>query len=101
MLRQSTNRTILASQLPECLAPYIDMFSEINAKKLAPNRDIDLAIELQPGKKPLYRPIYFLLSCELAALQSFLKENLAKRFIRESKSLARAPILFASKRTVA
>ena len=74
------------------------MFSETNAKKLAPNRDIDLAIELQPGKKPLYGPIYLLLSCKLAALQSFLEENLAKGFIWESKSLTRAPILFAPKK---
>ena len=57
------------------------MFSETNTKKLALNQDINLAIKLQPGKKPLYRPIYLLLSCELAALQSFLKKNLAKGFI--------------------
>ena len=88
----------LASQLPKCLAPYIDMFSETNAKKLAPNRDIDLAIELQPGKEPPYGPIYPLSPRELAALQSFLEENLAKGFIRESKSPAGAPILFAPKK---
>jgi hypothetical protein len=72
LLRQGTDKvtehTILANQLPECLAYYTDVFSDANAKKLAPNRDIDLAIELQPGKEPPYGPIYPLSPRELAAL---------------------------------
>ena len=102
LLRQGTDKitdhTILANQLPECLAYYTDVFSDTNAKKLAPNRDIDLAIELQPGKEPPYGPIYPLSPRELAALQEFLQDNLAKGFIRESKSPAGAPILFAPKK---
>ena len=69
-----------------------------NAKRLAPHRDIDLAIELQPGKEPPYGPIYPLSPKELAALKEFLEENLAKGFIRESKSPAGAPILFVPKK---
>ena len=65
---------------------------------MAPHRNIDLAIDLQPGKEPLYGPIYPLSQTELAALRDFLEENLAKGFIRESKSLARAPILFVPKK---
>ena len=49
------------SDLPDCLKSYADIFSTDNAEKLVPYRDIDLAIELQPGKEPLYRPIYSLL----------------------------------------
>ena len=97
LLRQSTGK-LLASQFPECLARFLDVFSERNAKKLAPNRDIDLAIELQPGKEPPYGPIYPLSPRELDALKDFLEENLAKGFIRESKSLTGAPILFAPKK---
>ena len=77
---------------------YPDVFSDQNAKKLAPHCDIDLAIELQPGKEPPYRPIYPLSPQELAALKEFLEENLEKGFIRESKSPAGAPILFAPKK---
>jgi hypothetical protein len=88
----------LANQFPTCLGCYTDVFSDANAKKLAPNRDIDLAIELQPGKEPPYGPIYPLSPRELAALKEFLEENLAKGFIRESKSPAGAPILFAPKK---
>src|SRR6266487_1760893 len=89
----------LIDKLPENLKKnYPDVFSDQNAKKLAPHQDIDLAIELQPGKEPPYSPIYPLSPRELAALKEFLEENLEKGFIRESKSLASAPILFAPKK---
>ena len=58
----------------------------VNARKIAPHQDINLAIDLRPGKEPLYRPIYALSPWELAVLKEFLEENLAKGFIRESKS---------------
>jgi hypothetical protein len=80
------------------LQHYFDVFSKANAEKLALNCDIDLAIDLLPGKKPLYGPMYPLSLRELVALKEFLKENLAKGFIREFKSPAGAPILFASKK---
>ena len=88
----------LTSELPQILRKYLDVFSANNAKKLAPHRDIDLAIELQSGKEPPYGPIYPLSQTELAALREFLEENLAKGFIRESKSPVGAPILFAPKK---
>jgi hypothetical protein len=71
----------LIEKLPDSLERYLDVFSKNNAKKLAPHWDIDLAIELQPGKEPLYRPIYPLSPWELAALKEFLEENLEKGFI--------------------
>ena len=57
-----------------------------------------MAIELLPGKEPLYRLIYPLSQTELAALRDFLEENLAKGFIRESKSPIGIPILFVPKK---
>ena len=88
----------LIDRLPSSLKSYSNVFSANNAKKLAPYRDIDLAIELQLGKEPPYRPIYPLSPRELAALKEFLEENIEKGFIRESKSPAGAPILFAPKK---
>jgi len=93
-----SNISSLINKLPNSLKDYLDVFSTNNAKKLAPYRDIDLAIKLQLGKNPPYRPIYPLSSRELAVLKEFLKENLKKGFIRESKSPASAPILFTSKK---
>ena len=88
----------IASQLPNSLQHHLDVFLASNAKKLAPYRDIDLAIKLQPRKEPLYSPIFPLSQTKLAALQEFLEENLAKGFIQESKSPTSAPILFAPKK---
>jgi hypothetical protein len=48
----------LIDKLPACLNPYLDVFSLKNAKQLAPYRNVDLAINLQPGKEPLYSLIY-------------------------------------------
>ena len=76
----------------------MDVFSIKNVKKLILHRNIDLAIELQPRKEPLYELIYPLLPRELAAFKEFLKKNLTKGFIQESKSPTRAPILFAPKK---
>jgi hypothetical protein len=42
--------------------------------------------------------MYLLLSRELIALKKFLKKNLTKGFIQESKSLAGTLILFALKK---
>jgi hypothetical protein len=64
-----TESSGLASKLHACLASYTDVFSDTNAKKIAPNRDSDLAIELWPGKRPLYGPIYPLSPRELVALK--------------------------------
>src|SRR5437763_1023505 len=88
----------LTDKRPACLQPHADVFSLDNAKKIAPHRNIDLAIDLQPWKEPPYGPIYPLSQTKLATLHDFLEENLAKGFIRESKSLARAPILFVPKK---
>ncbi len=54
----ATKAIPLLDKLPACLQPYPDVFSLDNAKKLAPYRNIDLAIDLQLGKEPLYGPIY-------------------------------------------
>ena len=93
-----SNITSLIDRLPTSLKRYTEVFSVDNAKKLAPHRDIDMAIELQPGKEPPYGPIYPLSPRELTALKEFLEENLEKGFIRESKSPAGAPILFTPKK---
>jgi hypothetical protein len=88
----------LINKLPACLQRYLNVFFIVNAKKLALNRDIDLAIKLQPGKEPLYRPMYLLSPRELIALKKFLEKNLVKGFIQEFKSLISALILFALKK---
>ena len=55
------------------------------------------AIKLEEGKQPLFGPIYSLELVELETLKTYIKTNLANGFIRPSKSLAGAPILFDRK----
>ena len=95
----SSDINSLIDKLPDSLRKnYPDVFLTQNAEALALHCDIDLAIELQPGKEPPYRPIYPLSPRELETLKEQLEENLKKGFIRESKSPAGAPILFIPKK---
>jgi hypothetical protein len=53
-------------ELPDQLKDFLDVFSPVNAEKLAPNRkDVDLSIELQEGSQPPYGPLYPLSPAEL------------------------------------
>ncbi len=55
------------------------------------------AIELIKWKQPPYGPIYALSSVELETLKVYIETHLKTRFIRPSKSPARAPIFFDKK----
>ena len=58
----------------------------------------DHLINLLDNKQPLYGPIYILGLVELEMLKTYIKANLANHFIRSSKSLAGASILFVRKK---
>ncbi len=73
------------------------VFSTENAGHQSFHKDHDHAIDLIDGKQPLYGPIYSLSENELLILQTYIANNLANRFIRPSKFLAGAPILFVPK----
>ena len=69
-----------------------------NAAKLPENTGIKKhAIELEEGKQLSFGAIYSLGLVELETLKIYIKTNLAKGFIRPSKSLTGAPILFDKK----
>ena len=54
-------------------------------------------IKLEEDKQPSFGPIYSLGPVELETLKTYIKTNLANGFIRPSKFLAGAPILFNQK----
>jgi hypothetical protein len=58
----------------------------------------DLAIDIADGARPPFKPLYNLLASELEVLRKYIAEYLARGWIRRSKSLAGAPILFAKKK---
>ena len=85
----------------EVSAKYSDYSNVVSVEyvaELPKNTGInEHAIELEKSKQPLFGPIYSLELVELETLKTYIKTNLANGFIRTSKFLAGAPILFDRK----
>jgi hypothetical protein len=64
---------------------------------MPPDRDIEFAIELQPGTAPISKRPYRMPPAELAELKKQLQELLDKGFIRPSTSPWGCPALFVKK----
>jgi hypothetical protein len=67
------------------------------AEKLPLHRSEDYYIELIPGGKLPFRPLYRMSCKELIALQEWLNKNLRKGFIRPSSLPIASPVLFVKK----
>jgi hypothetical protein len=65
---------------------------------MPPDRDIEFAIELQPGMTPISKRPYRMPPVELAELKKQLQELLDKGFIRPSTSPWGCPALFVKKK---
>ena len=86
-------------EIPEDYQQYKELFrEELDARALPKHQPWDMEIELEPGREPTSGPIYSLSEKELRVLREYIDENLKKGFIRESKSPAGYPILFAPKK---
>ncbi len=83
--------------IPKAYRDLTDVFSPSNANSLPPHRDEDHAIELEPGKTPLFGRLYNLSEYQLKRLREYIDKNLANEFIRPSKSSAGALVLFTPK----
>ena len=88
----------LTAGAPEQYKDFEDVFQKKNANMLPEHRPYDCAIDLQEGAQLPFGPIYNLSQTELAELRKYIDKNLAKNFIRHSKSPASAPILFVKKK---
>ncbi|KAA0045456.1 pol protein [Cucumis melo var. makuwa] len=75
---------------------YPDIFPE-ELPGLPPHREIEFAIELEPGTVPISRAPYRMAPAELKELKVQLQELLDKGFIRPSVSPWGAPVLFVKK----
>ena len=94
----NTASASLLSGVPPKYADFADVFSETNVYILPEHGKHDHAIDLIDNiKPPLYRFIYNLSESKLAVFQAYIDLHLKTRFIRPSKSPARAFILFAKK----
>jgi hypothetical protein len=70
--------------IPSEFAEFADVFSKTNADSLPEHTKYDHHIELEDGKIPPFGRLYGLSETELKALDTYLKENLSKGFIRAS-----------------
>ncbi|KAL0556794.1 hypothetical protein IC582_005311 [Cucumis melo] len=75
---------------------YPDVFPE-ELPGLPPHREVEFAIELEPGTVPISRAPYRMAPAELKELKVRLQELLDKGFIRPSVSPWGAPVLFVKK----
>jgi len=87
------------TKLPEEYHKYSSVFNQNREQKLPPHRyGLDCCIELVPGAQLHKGPVYPMNPAQLEEASKYIKENLAKGFIRPSKSPAAYPVLFQIKK---
>ena len=79
------------------LEEFKDVMPAELPKRLPPRREVDHAIELEPGAKPPAFAPYRMAPPELEELRKQLKELFDAGYIRPSKSPYGAPVLFQKK----
>lgn len=85
-------------ELPVAVRDYKDVVTDedVSNRPLCPR--VEHAIDLEPGKRPPFRPMIPLSHKELDALQQYIDKALANGWIERSASEAGAPILFVPKK---
>ena len=79
-------------------ADFADIFlSKLVASLFEHTKINNYIIKLRDDRQPPYNPIYSLVSMELEILKMYIKNNLAKSFIKHFKFSAKASIFFNKK----
>ena len=88
--------------LPEIVPPelheYLDVFDKEKAKQFLESQPWDHAIKLKEGFLPLDCKLYPLTLPETKEMNKFINKNLAKGYIRPSKSLMASSFFFVDKK---
>ena len=84
----------IPSTVQAMMKSFKDVMPDQLTQRLPPKREVDHQIELLPGAKPSAKGPYCMALSELAELQKQLNELLDTRFIRPSKALYGASVLF-------
>ncbi|KAL0175542.1 hypothetical protein M9458_027872, partial [Cirrhinus mrigala] len=90
--------TRLRESIPVDYHDLLEAFSTTKATQLPPHRPGDCAIDLLPGSNPPRGRIFPLSQPESEAMSQYIKEELAKGFIRPSTSPASAGFFFVKKK---
>ena len=84
--------------VPQELLNYKDVFNKVTAEQFPESRPWDHAIDLKEDFVPSDCKVYPMTLPEQAKLNKFIDENLAKGYIRLSKSPMASPFFFVSKK---
>lgn len=85
-------------ELPREIQDFDDVIIAGNVAGRPLPEGVEHAIDLEPGERPPFRPLYNLSVKELAALREYLEQALKNGWIKRSVSEAGAPILFVPKK---
>jgi hypothetical protein len=88
----------LEEQIPKEYHEFLSVFSEQAASRTPTRKPWDHKIELKEGFEPKSFSIYNLTQVEEEGTKEFIKENLEKGYIRESKSPMASPFFFVPKK---
>ena len=86
------------SKVPKEYHEFADVFSKTCADMPALHCPYNLKINLEEGTAPPLGTVYSLSQSELKSLREFIDEHLSIGFIRPSRSLHGAPVLFVRKK---
>ncbi|KAL0162053.1 hypothetical protein M9458_041449, partial [Cirrhinus mrigala] len=86
------------SSIPVEYQDLLEAFSTVKASELPPHRPGDCAIDLTPGASPSRGRVFPLSQPESLAMEKYIKEELAKGFIRPSTSPFSAGFFFVKKK---
>ncbi|KAF9800514.1 hypothetical protein IEO21_10350 [Rhodonia placenta] len=84
--------------VPEQYHKFLKVFSKEASERLPERKPYDHAIKLVPGYSTFHSKVYPLSNNEQEELDKFLKEQLAKGYIRELKSPISSPFFFIKKK---
>ena len=88
----------LKEQVPQELHDYLSVFDKKTAERFPELRPWDHAIDLKPDFVPRDCKVYPLSLLEQQELETFVKDNLKKGYIRPSKSPMASPFFFVNKK---
>jgi transposase InsO family protein len=85
-------------ELPTEIKDFADVILVGDTENRPLPKGVEHAIDLEPGQRPPFRPLYNLSAKELTALREYLDQALKNGWIKQSVSEAGAPILFVPKK---
>lgn len=97
MTQAEADGLVPEANLQAILTDFADVFAEL-PDELPPKRNIAHVIPLEPGARPVYRPLYRLTQAEKAEVERQVTELLKKGYIEPSQSPWGAPVLFVPKK---